>query len=214
MHRRLGISIAFAISLATPSRADATVVKAMTLEEKTQTSPLVVHASVERVEVEWEIPDARARTMITVRVLEVLKGDARPGEKLIVRQTGGKIGDFHQTASGLSKWEEGEECVLFLEPLGPWLIEIGIGIGKYAIEQRGGEKTVTFSPNVVAFRSVLGQRGRVEQMPPFQPTPLPAFLKEVRSYARNIPIQKIIVPKEGLRRKPAELERPIRGGER
>jgi hypothetical protein len=187
MLRRLGIAIACAIFCLAPIRAQATVVKAMTLQEKTQASPLVVHAIVERIETEWEVPGARARTLITLSILEILKGDAAPGQRIIVHQTGGRIGDFHQTASGLSKYEEGEECVLFLEPLGPYLVELGVGIGKYAIESVSGERWVKFAPNVVAFRKVEGERGHVERVPPMEPELLRKFLKRVRSYVENIP---------------------------
>lgn len=206
MQRWFSLVMGFAL-LFGPQAAQATVVKAMTLEEKTAASPLVVHAVVERVESEWEVEGARARTLITVRVLEALKGDAAPEQRLILRQGGGHIGDFHQTAPGMSKFEEGEECVLFLEPLGAMLVEIGIGIGKYGIEDRSGEKWVTFAPNVAAFRVVQGERGHVEHIPPMQPEQLRPFLKRVRSYAKNIPPPQV-TPRKGVTLKPAPVAEP------
>lgn len=207
--RRLVIAIACATFFAAPSSARATVVKAMTLEEKTQASPLVVHAIVERVETEWDVPDVRTRTLITMTVLETLKGDAAPGQRIIVHQTGGRIGDFQMTASGLSTYEEGEECVMFLEPLGPYLIEIGIGIGKYGIAVEGGERMVKFAPNVAAFKKQPGQRGIVEEIPPMKPEPLALFLKRVRSYARGIPVD-LNPPRKGVELKMIEKKAAAR----
>src|SRR5262245_21015966 len=105
----------------------------MTLEEQTQASPLEVQVIVERKESEWELIGSRARTLITVKVVDTLKGDAAVGSHLIIRQGGGTIGDFVQTAPGLDAYEEGEECILFLEPIGPYLVTIGFQIGKYNI---------------------------------------------------------------------------------
>jgi hypothetical protein len=190
-----------------PQAAQATVVKAMTLEEKTAAAPLVVHAVVERVESDWEIEGARARTLITVRVIETLKGDAARDQRLILRQGGGHIGDFHQTAPGMSKFEEGEECVLFLEPLGAMLVELGIGIGKYGIEDRGRDKWVSFAPNVAAYRVIKGERGHVEEVAPMEPERLSTFLKRVRSFARNIPSPQI-TPRKGVTLKPAPVAEP------
>jgi hypothetical protein len=177
-----------ALGLLAPLGASATVVKAMTLEEKTHSSPVVVRAIVERVESQWEVPDASIETMITVRVLECIKGDAAIGSHLIVRQGGGKIDDLVQTAPGLSTYEPGEEAVLFLEPLGAYLVEIGIGIGKYGVELKDGEPWVTHVPNVAEARFASdGRHVSIQQAQPMKPQPLSAFLKLVRSYARGIP---------------------------
>jgi hypothetical protein len=194
-------------ALVLPSRADATVVKAMTLEEKTEAAPLIVHAIVERIESEWNLPGASARTLITIRVLETIKGDAAKGETLIVHQSGGRIGDFHQTAPGLSTFEAGEECVLFLEPMGAYLVELGIGIGKYAIEPAGDEKWVTHAPKVAGYRvSTEDGRGRIEPIAPMKPEPLKLFLKRVRSFVQHIP-ENTVTPRKGVELKPAPLRR-------
>src|SRR5437879_1933654 len=77
-----------------PSIASATVVRALSLAEKTGVSGLVVHAIVERVESDWDLPGQSANTSITLLVIESLKGDVAAGERVIMRQGGGHIGDF------------------------------------------------------------------------------------------------------------------------
>jgi hypothetical protein len=188
MFRRIAFAIALA-AIAAPSSASATVVKAMTLEEKTQRSPVVVYATVERVESQWDVPDATIETLITVRVVECIKGDVNSGSRLIFRQGGGKIGELIQSAPGMSTYEPGEEVVLFLEPLGALFVELGIGIAKYGIEIRNGERWVSYFPSVAeAHVSPNGRIISVEPPKQMEPEPLASFLKRVRSYARSIPL--------------------------
>jgi hypothetical protein len=171
--------------LGAPSPARATVVKAMTLEEKTTASPVVLYGLVERVESDWEVPGVMIQTLVTVKVLESIKGDHARGERVLVRPGGGRVGDVEQTAPGLSTFEPGEEVVLFLEPLGEVLVPIGIGIGKYGVRIDGGTRWVTHDPRVAALRTD-GPRPVVEDLEAMEPEPLPAFLKRVRSHARGI----------------------------
>lgn len=190
-------SIAVAAStLHASTPAEATVVKALTLAEKTEASHLVVHALVERTECEWEVPGAAIRTLITVRVLEVLKGDAKADDRLIIRQSGGQVGEMRQVAAGMNAYEPGEEAILFLEPLGPFLVEIGVGIGKYAIEPKNDGKWVTHAPSVAAVRFARGEPPRIEPIWPMTPEPLHQFLKRVRSHVRGIPTDRPM-PRKG-----------------
>ncbi|MCK6547402.1 hypothetical protein L6R52_16250 [Myxococcota bacterium] len=177
-----------ALGIGVASRADATVVKALTLAEKCAIAPVVVHGLVERVEVEWEVPDATLQTRITVKVIESLKGDAKPGARIIVRQAGGKLGELTQHIPGTSTYEPGEEAVLFLEPLGADLVELGVGIGKYAVDGTG-QKLVTHAPEVAGARQ--DERGRmiVTPLAPMTPEPLASFLKKVRSHVGGIPTE-------------------------
>lgn len=204
LHRRrpaLAFATALFALLAAPSRpAEATVVKAMTLAEKTEASPVVLHALVERVETDWEVPGASLQTFVTLRALETIKGDVAPGEKVTLRQGGGQLGDFIQTAPGLDAWSVGEEVVVFLEPLGPLLVPIGIGIGKYAVERRGEGKWVTHAPDVVTVR-IHQDQTMLEHAPPMTPQPLEGFLKEVRSLALGIPTADTAQPRKGAVRK-------------
>lgn len=169
-----------------PGAAHATVVKALTLYEKAQVAAVVVHATVERAEPAWEIEGGSVKTLVTLKVIASLKGGARPGDRLIVRQSGGKIGDFEHHIPGVSTWEPGEEVIMFLEPLGPYLVEIGIGIGKYEIETDGAKKWVTHDPKVALARIEPGKGMVIEESGPMVPELLPDFLKRVRTYVAGI----------------------------
>lgn len=181
---RFATSVVAAASLlvAAPSAADATVVRAMSLFEKARAAPLVVHGVVERVETEWDVPEAKTRTLITVQVLEGLKGTRR-GERITVAQGGGTLGSFSQTIPGTSAFEPGEEVILFLEAFGAYAVEVGIGIGKYGVDTNGRDKWVTHNPDVAV--AVEGDRDRpmrITASTPMTPEPLDGFLKRVRSY--------------------------------
>jgi len=173
------------------SSAHATVVRALSLEEKTQVAPLVIHASVERVESAWDLPGESINTLISLRVIESVRGGADKGAHIVVRQGGGKIGDFSQVAAGQSRYEPGEEVVVFLEPVGSEYVEIGIGISKYSIEWNGHEKMV--SPPPRGRRSAHREErpsplGRAAQ--PMKPETLSKFLDRLRGYVASASAQK------------------------
>ncbi len=199
----LGLALVMSASLwAQP--ADATVVKALSLREKAQVAPVILHGIVQRVDVQWKRPGAFVQTLISVKVIEALKGGHEAGEIIIVYRGGGRIGDFNQTAAGLSEYEPGEELVLFLEPLGATYVGIGIGIAKYPVSIQRGERTVTHNPNVSGVTFIEGSPPIIEHILPMAPTPLPAFLKTLRSYIRKIPTQARPMPRKGayLKAKP------------
>ena len=197
----LGLLVAVALP-ALPRTSDATVVRALSLREKAEVAPVIIRGAVERVEVSWRDPGF-IQTLITVRVDEALKGGHEPGDRVIVYRGGGSIDGFTQTAPGLSTYEPGEELVLFLEPLGAQYVGIGIGIAKYAIEDRAGEKIVTHAPNVSGATFRDGAPPIIEHIRPMQPTALHAFLKTLRSYLRKIPTQVPPSPRKGVELKAA-----------
>ncbi len=202
--RQENLALALALGIVgAPVAAQATVVKAMSLLEKSEASPVIVHGLVERVDTEWEVFEARVRTIITVKIIESIKGDFAPQERLVLFRGGGQIGDFVQTAPGLSQYEPGEEVILFLEPLDEGYIEIGIGIGKYGVNSWGSNKWVTHAPEVAAVRFSSEQPMKIEALEAMQPEPLHLFLKRVRSYVRGLtePVQPAI--RKGAEQKPA-----------
>lgn len=180
------------------AEAQATTVKLMSLLEKTEACPVVVHGIVQRVETRWAVFGARVETLVTLEVVEALKGDLAPGERITFRRGGGTIGRFTQTAPGLSRYEEGEEVIMFLEPYLETYVAIGIGIGKYEVETTaGGQKYVFHDPKVAAVRFDADQPIEVEPHPAMEPEPLHLFLKRVRSFARGIPTHTPVRPAKG-----------------
>ena len=170
--------------LGAPGSAEGTVVRALDLNQKVGVAPVIVHGIVERVASEWVIPGAQIRTMVTVVVIDSLKGDVPTGERLLVERTGGTIDRTTQSTPGTSPYSLGEEVIMFLEPLGAHYVAIGIGIGKYDVLTVDGERVVHHAPQVYGLRYSQGS-SIVEPIPPMSPEPLAAFLKRVRTIAQR-----------------------------
>lgn len=205
--RTAAIPIALTLAaLAAPSEAEATTVRALSLRQKAEIAPVVVHGIVQRTTVEWEVPEARVHTLLTLRVTESVKGGHEPGELIVVRQPGGTLDGFTMTAPGLATYAPGDEVILFLEPFGPYLVSIGIGIGTYRVEAQGDARWVTHAPQVSGVTFVEGRRPVIEPIRPMEPTPLHVFMKTLRSHARKISTQPRALPRKGAQLKsPPEI---------
>ncbi|MBI2378053.1 MAG: hypothetical protein HYV07_28890 [Deltaproteobacteria bacterium] len=173
---RLGVLLPLALLVVRP--AEATVVKALSLEEKTQASSLVVYGRVADVVSAWEKPGAKIKTLVTFEVAETLKGKAKKGDKVVVRRAGGRIGDKEHRVEGVSRFEPGELAVLFLEPLAGEYVEVGVGIGKYDVRAKDGETYVRFEPTVGELSG-----SHVTPAASMPAVRLASFLERVRSYA-------------------------------
>ncbi len=222
---------AVVLAAAWSSPASATVVKAMSLMDKAQEAPVILHAVVQGTETRWMVPGARVETVVTLQVIESIKGGFTRGERVTFRRGGGRIGDFEQTAPGLSQYEAGEEVIMFLEPFGATLVAIGIGIGKYEVEvrdlgkpqARSGQrprrpagdftspitgkvgKFVEHHPDVAVLR-YHGDKASPDDIQPHEamtPEPLPDFLKRLRSYVRGFGVKKVAEPGAVFEKRPA-----------
>ena len=175
----------FAGALLFAPEAQATTVKLMSLLEKTEACPVVVHGIIDRTEPRWQVYGARVETVVTMTIVESIKGSFQPGDRIIFRQGGGTIDGFTQTAEGLSSFEEGEEVIMFLEPYLETYVPIGIGIGEYEVRNTPNGKYVFHDPKVAAVRFSSQQPMRIDQHPAMIPEPLAQFLKRVRTYAQS-----------------------------
>ena len=106
-------SVLLVFLLARP--ADATQVLAMSVEEATDASDLVVRGTIEAAH-PARPPGARGRivTVVTVRVVSTLKGSLNT-PRLVVTVPGGQDGRFAQVIAGTPQLTPGDEVVLFLE---------------------------------------------------------------------------------------------------
>jgi hypothetical protein len=205
----LGVTLLVTAGFGLP--AEATVVRAMTLREKAETAPVIVHGVVEHVASAFTLDERRIRTTVVLHVIEGLKGGAEPGERLTFVRGGGRVGEHWQHAPGLAEYAAGDEVILFLEPLGATLVAIGIGIGTYEVEVEdlgaGPEPVVVHHPEVAGLRyDAEGRPGRIEPLPPMRPEPLATFKKRVRSYVAGVPDRPVVLP----RKQPVELAPPPR----
>ncbi|MBK8012268.1 MAG: hypothetical protein IPK13_13045 [Deltaproteobacteria bacterium] len=189
---RLGLTLAVVVVVfgaMLPGPARGTVVRALSLAEKTERAPVVVHAKVIRVVgVETE-RRGEIETHIFIRVVESIKGDFAPDTTLVVRQSGGRIETRAASISGAATYQVGDEVVLFLEPVGrgEMFVAIGIGIGKYDVTYNEGQAWVRHAPKVSTWRVRPGNRGtrgtrgmEIAPVSPMKPETLGAFLDRLR----------------------------------
>jgi hypothetical protein len=175
-------ALALLVALAPSLPAAATVVRGLSLAEKTDVAQLVVLATATARETRWVIEGGSTETRVTVKLDEVLKGKASRGETITLLLQGGEIGEFRHEVPGMSTWSVGEQAVLFLERLPDGLyVELGVGIGKYSVSGPSEARVVTHAPRVALAFVDLVQGTRVEAPTPMKPTKLADFLKEVRS---------------------------------
>ena len=179
---RTAAAAALLLSASSAGPARASVVQGLDLTQKVDAAPVIVHGIVARVQPEWTLPGERIRTMVTLEVKTSLKGDVPIGHRLLVERGGGSLDGIRQMAPGLSAYEEGEEVILFLEPLGAHYVAIGIGIGKYEVRLENGERQVHHAPEVHAVR-YTGGRTVLAPIPPMSPESFDGFIKRVRTLA-------------------------------
>jgi hypothetical protein len=182
---RLAIA-AGVVTFALPATSSATVVRSLSLAQKAAIAPLIVHAEVEKVESRKVSEAVAVETLIHVKVIEGLKGDAKKGQRLVLRQSGGTVGELRHEVVGQSHFTRGEQAILFLEPLpNGRFVEIGVGIGKYGIERTDKGSVVTHAPKVALAIEQPGQPARIEDAQPMTPIPLHDFLVRVRGFAKG-----------------------------
>jgi hypothetical protein len=99
----------------------ATSVIPMSVEQLTVVSSQIVRARAVSSQSSWDAEGAHIYTFTRFQSLESLKG-AAPAE-IVVRQMGGRVGNIEQRVSGVRRWQQGDESVLFLRPS-----EVGQGV--------------------------------------------------------------------------------------
>ena len=126
-----------ALALVVSASALASTVLALSVEEMTRRSDVVVRAQV--VSQSSRREKGRLYTFTTLEVRETWKG--RPEETIVVRQLGGVEGELATYVAGDARLEPGEEVVVFLRrnPAGePVYHFVGLAQAKFRIERRDG----------------------------------------------------------------------------
>jgi hypothetical protein len=142
--RRTPIAIALLVCLGVFAPvARATISEALSLSELVAQADHVVLATATS---ERARRDARGRivTDFTVRIEEVLKGEAHAGESVVMMRLGGVIGDLGMRIEGEPDLEMGRSYLLFLRRSsdGRTLRPVGMSQGVMPVEDRSGELTV------------------------------------------------------------------------
>ena len=113
MHRLLP---ALLLVLLTAAPASATTMVELTEAELTYIADLIVEADVEAVDAEREDGANWIKTIVTLRLTRVLKGQAIEGDRVLVREWGGSIDGDVTEVSSAPVYTPGERVFVFLEP--------------------------------------------------------------------------------------------------
>lgn len=116
-----------------PPPAQATVMIYWSDKELTERAASVVQGTVVQQQV-VEI-EGHLFTDSYVRVSETLKGKARSGHVMILRQPGGETVMIGEKVAGAARFNVGEEVLVFARPAGPVHIPVGMCLGKYTIRR-------------------------------------------------------------------------------
>ena len=76
-------------------------------------------------------------TLIELEVVESFKGKHEPGAAITLLQMGGTLGDLVQVIPGTSRFQSGEEVVLFLSAFQERFVQVGIGLGRFLVKRSG-----------------------------------------------------------------------------
>ena len=135
-----------AVLLALSLPAQSTTFVRLSLEEMTGYATRIVEARALESHSEWNAEHTRIFTYTTFEVLDSLKG-VSPGERVVVKQFGGKVGHLVMHVHGEPRFQPGDEAVLFLfddsEEPGTARV-VGMAQGNFRVERdrATGEKFV------------------------------------------------------------------------
>ncbi len=133
MKRSTLTAIAALIAVALPTAGSATTMQQLDLSELTWVADLVAEAVVEGNDVERVEGRDWIRTVTTMRLTRVLKGDHAEGDRIDVLALGGSIGDEETSLPSSPVFAPDERVLVFLEQRdGEWH-SVGLSQGKFTM---------------------------------------------------------------------------------
>lgn len=129
---KVKISSALAAVFFTVAAIQATTVQRLTLEDLVKKAHHIVSGRVKQSRTYWSSNGKMILTDFTIEVDESIKGQS--SGLLQVTTIGGKIGTLELHVSGMPAFEKDENVVLFTEPSGPYEVVLGLGQGKFSVE--------------------------------------------------------------------------------
>lgn len=148
--------------------AHATHVRGLSMEAMKQRAHRVVRGVVADQEVVYDARWRRVYTISWVHVSESLRGDARPGQHIGVKQLGGELDGLLTSVAGTAELTLGSEVVLFTRTDGLWDYVVGMAQGAYYVH-RDASGSAQLSRNVSGLVQVA-PTGPARQIAPEQLT--------------------------------------------
>lgn len=176
----LAALLSTALVLLLPAAAHASLVLELSVPELTARAALVVVGTVGR-PVSAATRSGRIVTRTPITIGAVWKGT--PPEALVVRRLGGTFEGVGQRVEGEVELREGEQVVLFLEPVdGGEFRTVGLSQGKFAVSTVAGRLQAAQSLEGLA---VLRRSGGEPEAPASLKRELGGLEAEVRAAARG-----------------------------
>jgi len=126
--------------------ADATTLMPLKLKDMARLAPVVLVGRVEKVESGFNSSRTKIYTRAEITPIEVLKGD-EPGQKIVVKTIGGRVGDKVARLPGAPQFSRGEKVLVFIEPRkdNDGYNTLGLYLGKFRVfsDPQSGEEKVS-----------------------------------------------------------------------
>ena len=169
------------LALLIPSLAVASLVQAMDLAELTARADRIVVAQIVSTNSEWDSSGRNIHTRIEVTVEETWKGSLTVGQRAIIVQPGGSVGDMEMRVHGMPSFAPGEKAVLFLSGQDAPRV-VGMSQGKRPVRWDGTAKRWVAQ---AAEHSAVVRRDSQGRLQPASPEPDMA-LDELRQRVRAL----------------------------
>jgi hypothetical protein len=151
----------------------ATTVLPVAFADMVNASELIVHGTVTDVRSQMTAGRRSIETLVTVRVIERLKGGA--SAQVVVRVPNGQVGRYRRITVGAPEFADGDEVVLFLSGRAPVVpMPFGLNQGVYRVTRGSGGGVVTPLVTEPAGRIVRGDPAR-------RPLTVAEFGRQVRA---------------------------------
>ncbi|MGB8295447.1 MAG: hypothetical protein WCG85_08465 [Polyangia bacterium] len=177
-----GVTLCLAILLV-PSLAAGSLVQALDLSELTAQAERIVVAQVVSSRSDWDSSHRTIHTRIEVKVEEAWKGAVAPGERIVIVQPGGSVGNIEMRVHGMPGFALGEKAVLFLAGQAAARV-VGMSQGKRSVswDKRAKRWVAEAAEHSAVVRR--DSQGRLQPAPSDPATGLDEFRRRVRALVR------------------------------
>ena len=177
---------ALALALVSAS-ALASVVIHETFEEMARRVPVIVRGHVNRSVAAWDDEKHTIWTWTEFTVTDPIKG--KPGSIVLIKQPGGELDGIGQQVGGAATFNEGDDCLLFLERApheNTAFMVTGMSAGKILMTQWRGLPAAMRDTSGIAFaRPANGHVAEQVKNPEFLGSP-EDFVKRIRAAAGGV----------------------------
>ena len=180
--KRFGIvcTLSVVVCMTTVRPASATVYVPVDFTTVVKDSGAIVHGRVVDVTARLTGPQRTIESLVTVQVIESLKGSPSTDGTVAFRLPSGQVGRYRRVVVGAPEFARGDEVVIFLRMQAPAIPTLyGLSQGVYRVKRDAAARAVVLPAPITA--SGGGAERVVRGDPVRQPMPVDAFVSEVRS---------------------------------